>query len=85
MTALGQDKPGTSVCLSRARAGWGQGGQGRELSLDFGSKCGKKGEAVARRCLVILCWVPAAQAHECCAPLPARRSPLLSTPLSSTR
>lgn len=42
MTALGQDKLGTSVCPERKRAGGrGRGRTTREFSLDFGSKCGK--------------------------------------------
>lgn len=78
MTALGQDKPGTSVqSVSRLEGG---GGQGRELSLDFGSKCGKKGEAVARRCLVVLCWVPAAPGTRVLRPTPG---PPFSPPVHS--
>lgn len=79
MTALGQDKPGTSVCPECEQAGEG-GRQGRELSLDFGSKCGKKGEAVARRCLVVLCWVPAAPGTRVLRPTPG---PPFSPPVHS--
>lgn len=77
MTALGQDKPGTSVQSVSRLEGWGQG---RELSLDFGSKCGKKGEAVARRCLVVLCWVPAAPGTRVLRPTPG---PPFSPPVHS--